>query len=203
MTDTIIDIIRHGEPVGGSRYRGQIDDPLSDKGWQQMREAVAGYTAWESVVSSSLSRCAAFAYELGENMNLDVSLDDRLKEIGFGCWEGKTKAELRAEDPQQLERFWQDPVAHRPEGAETLVDFRSRVIAGWNHAVDQHQGRHILMVGHAGMMRMIIREVLGMPLDMMFKIDVPNAGISRVRVSHYEGGSNASLVFHAGVPTAP
>ncbi|MEK6748901.1 MAG: histidine phosphatase family protein, partial [Pseudomonadota bacterium] len=37
---TVVDMIRHGEPVGGKRYRGHRDDPLSDIGWRQMREAV-------------------------------------------------------------------------------------------------------------------------------------------------------------------
>jgi len=33
--------MRHGEPVGGRAYRGHsIDDPLSEKGWQQMWDAV-------------------------------------------------------------------------------------------------------------------------------------------------------------------
>ena len=35
-TPTTIDLIRHGEPVGGSKYRGQTDDPLSEKGWAQI-----------------------------------------------------------------------------------------------------------------------------------------------------------------------
>ena len=39
-TETIIDLIRHGEPVGGQRLRGAQDDPLSALGWQQMRESV-------------------------------------------------------------------------------------------------------------------------------------------------------------------
>ena len=54
---TLIDIIRHGEPVGGKRYRGQIDDPLSEKGWQQMRDAVAGHNPWDVIISSPLARC--------------------------------------------------------------------------------------------------------------------------------------------------
>lgn len=198
MKDTIIDLIRHGEPVGGSRYRGQIDDPLSEKGWEQMREAVKGYDKWETIVSSSLSRCSAFAEELAEQLSIPLNLDDRLQEIGFGCWEGKTKSELRAQDPDILERFWLDPVNNRPEGAETLVDFRSRVINGWDDIIRQHMEKHVVVIGHAGMMRMIIREVLDMPLEMMFKLDVPNAGISRIRVSHYNDSYTASLVFHAG-----
>ena len=46
---TLIDMIRHGEPVGGRRYRGQIDDPLSEKGWRQMWAAVAAWVKnWQS-----------------------------------------------------------------------------------------------------------------------------------------------------------
>ena len=41
MDDTIIDLIRHGQPQGGSVYRGHgVDDPLSELGWQQMWKAV-------------------------------------------------------------------------------------------------------------------------------------------------------------------
>ena len=40
---TTIDLIRHGEPVGGRKYRGQTDDPLSEKGWEQMWKAVGDY----------------------------------------------------------------------------------------------------------------------------------------------------------------
>ena len=63
---TTIDLIRHGEPVGGRKYRGQIDDPLSDKGWAQMREAVGDHRPWDVIISSSLSRCLDFARELGQ-----------------------------------------------------------------------------------------------------------------------------------------
>jgi len=40
---TTLDLMRHGEPVGGRRYRGQMDDPLSEKGWAQMRNAVGNH----------------------------------------------------------------------------------------------------------------------------------------------------------------
>ena len=46
-TITTIDLIRHGEPVGGKKFRGSTDDPLSELGWQQMTAAVASTTEWE------------------------------------------------------------------------------------------------------------------------------------------------------------
>jgi len=61
----IVDLLRHGEPVGGRRYRGQTDDPLSDKGWKQMWTAVAGQQPWQVIVTSTLSRCREFAWCMG------------------------------------------------------------------------------------------------------------------------------------------
>ena len=44
MPDTIVDLIRHGEPAGGQRYRGhRVDDPLTEKGWSQMWNSVGEY----------------------------------------------------------------------------------------------------------------------------------------------------------------
>ena len=46
---TVIELLRHGEPVGGSRYRGQLDDALSERGWKQMWQAVGGRPLWQQV----------------------------------------------------------------------------------------------------------------------------------------------------------
>ncbi len=195
---TVIDLIRHGEPVGGSKYRGHIDDPLSDKGWRQMREAVAEHSPWQAVVSSPLSRCCDFAEEVAQRYGLPVSIDDRLMEIGFGEWEGKTKDQISATDPDALRRFYDDPITHRPPGAETLDEFEARVTAAWNHVVDRHRGHHVLLVGHAGVIRMVMCHVLGMPVAHMFRINVVNAGITRIRIDGQGADALASLMFHGG-----
>jgi alpha-ribazole phosphatase/probable phosphoglycerate mutase len=195
---TVIDLIRHGEPVGGRRYRGQIDDPLSDKGWRQMREAVGDHHPWDIIYSSTLTRCSAFARELAERHGLPLEFDARLMEIGFGSWEGRTAEELMAEDPETLSRFWSDPVNHRPEGAERLTEFRDRVVDAWESILEDQAGRHVLVVGHAGMMRMIVRHVLQMPLENLFRIQVPNAGITRIQVDGRGEEALPRLVFHAG-----
>lgn len=198
MQATTLDLLRHGEPVGGSRYRGQIDDPLSDKGWGQMRAAVADHCPWELVVSSPLSRCLAFAEELAQRHRLPLEQDARLMEIGFGQWEGHTAEELMASDPEILMRFWSDPENNTPPGAETLAAFQDRVIAAWQDMITRHRNKHILVVGHAGIMRMIIRHILDMPLGNMFRIQVPNAGLTRIRVDAVNGHALARLIFHAG-----
>ncbi len=200
MPDTIttIDLIRHGEPVGGNKYRGQLDDPLSEKGWMQMRTAVGDHCPWHVIVSSTLSRCAAFASELAQRHALPLELDVRLMEIGFGEWEGRTAAEVAAQDPTLLKRFWSDPLNNIPPGAELMTAFRDRVIAAWEDSLVRHSGKHILIVGHAGVIRMVVRHVLDMPLERMFRLAAPNAGITRIRIESDGEQSLPTLLFHAG-----
>ena len=198
LVNTTIDLIRHGEPVGGRKYRGQIDDPLSDKGWTQMRQAVADHKPWDVIISSTLSRCIEFAQELGQRHAIEVIREPRFIEIDFGEWEGRTANELAQEDARQVQRFLADPLNNTPRGAETLYEFEARIIGAWNDVLQQHAGRHVLLIGHAGMMRMIMRHVLDMPLERMFRIQVANAAITRIRVEGTGNNAFPRLLFHDG-----
>lgn len=195
-TETRIDLLRHGEPVGGRRYRGQIDDPLSEKGWQQMRAAVADRRDWDIIYTSPLRRCAEFAAELASRHGLPLTSDPRLKEIGFGSWEGCTAEQLRRQDPQRIERFWRDPVANRPEGAETIASFHARVSEAWRELLGAHPGKRILVVGHAGITRMVLSLVLDSPPQNIFRIAVENAGLTRLRVRGTGTDLFPVLVYH-------
>lgn len=198
MSETIVDLIRHGEPVGGRRYRGQIDDELSEKGWQQMRNAVADHHPWDVIITSPLVRCQAFAQELSQRHDIDLFEEPRFMEIGFGSWEGKTAQELMQTQPGILQDFWRDPVNHRPQGAEPLVDFQQRIVAFWRDLLVKHIGKHVLVVGHAGSIRMSLQYVLDMPLGHVFRIAVANAGITRIKIDHDGDNMFPQLVFHGG-----
>jgi alpha-ribazole phosphatase/probable phosphoglycerate mutase len=199
---TQIDLLRHGEPVGGRRYRGQTDDPLSEKGWQQMRAAVQDMRDWDVIYSSPLRRCAEFAQDLSVRLALPCKTDERLKEIGFGCWEGRTPDEIKQDDPLRLENFWRDPIKNRPEGAETLANFQARVSAAWDEICAAQPGQRVLIVGHAGITRMILSLALGSPAEHMFRIQVDNAGLTRIRVQGQGDNAIPILVFHGRPPAA-
>jgi alpha-ribazole phosphatase/probable phosphoglycerate mutase len=195
---TTVDLLRHGEPVGGRKYRGQTDDPLSETGWTQMRSAMGEHRPWDVVVSSTLLRCIEFARELAAWQALPLETDARLVELGFGAWEGRTPAELMAADPQQLARFLEDPLRYAPPGAEPLPGFQQRVQAAWRELLTRHAGRHILVVGHAGIIRLIVSEVLELPLARLFRLHVPHAGLTRIQVEHHGERLMPQLLFHAG-----
>jgi alpha-ribazole phosphatase/probable phosphoglycerate mutase len=194
-TYTQLDFLRHGEPLGGRKYRGQTDDPLSEKGWAQMRGAVGEARPWQAIVSSPLSRCRAFAEALAAEMGVPLVMDDRLKEVAFGAWEGRTPADLKAEDPNLIFNFKRDPIGARPAGAEDLHGFQSRVAQAFDAMVEAYRGRHVLVVTHAGVIRMAICHVLGMPVAHAYRLQVGSAAMARFRVEEKPAGRLAQLLW--------
>ena len=182
MPTTTIDILRHGRPQGGNRYRGHgIDDPLSETGSQQMWAAVGKRWPWQRIVTSPMARCLAFAETLAGRAGLPLRVDARLREVGFGTWEGHTGDEIRAQNPDAIRRFYADPVAARPAGAEPLDEFRQRVADAIQHIVDSHAGEQVLVVAHAGVMRATISWLFDAPLRAMYRVNIPNAAFLHVR----------------------
>jgi alpha-ribazole phosphatase/probable phosphoglycerate mutase len=194
MRYTLIDMLRHGEPVGGRRYRGQTDDPLSEKGWRQMRAATAGERPWTAIVSSPLIRCRAYAEELAGETGLPLAFDERFKEVGFGVWEGKTPDEIKAIDADAVFNFKRDPVAYRPEGAEALDAFHARVVAAYEDILERHAGGHVLVVAHAGVIRMVMCRVLGLAPEQAYRIQVGSAGMARFRIESKNGLRHEALL---------
>lgn len=194
---TRLDYLRHGLPEGGSRYRGnRIDDPLSERGWEQMRQSTAGLDSWDLIVSSPLQRCAAFAHWLGEARNLPVILEPELREVGFGDWEGLTRQDLLSTRAEEYHAFYRDPVNNRPNGAEPLPAFGERVGSAYEHLASSHQGQHLLVIAHAGVIRATLGHVMHAPPGAWYRAAVDNAALSG-----FERGPNGSrLLFHNWLP---
>lgn len=180
----MIALLRHGETQGGACFRGSTDDPLTPLGWEQMR-AAAGGKPWTRVVASPLKRCAEFAGELAVSLAIPLELDERWREMHFGAWEGRTAAELMESDTDALARFWREPAAYSPPGAESLQAFQSRVLAAWRD-LRQSMGKptsiptlyqrgdvqRVLLVGHGGVIRTILCDVLGHPLERLLELEL-------------------------------
>ncbi|VAX03287.1 Alpha-ribazole-5'-phosphate phosphatase [hydrothermal vent metagenome] len=192
---TIIDLLRHGETVGGSRFRGSIDDALTEKGWSQMNTAIAQETTnhtqiWDRIISSPLQRCADFAHKLGQQQTLPVSLDTRFQEMHFGDWEGRTATELMATDEDALTQFWNDPVQNTPPGAEPLLVFQQRVLSAWADLLRNYRNERILLVTHGGVMRVLLCHAQQRPIKQLLDIEVKHAALKQLRIAPPDTAAN-------------
>jgi len=72
-------------------------------------------------------------------------------------------------------------------------------MAGWQAMLDAHSGEHLLVVCHAGVIRMLLSGTLGMPAHNAYRIQVESAAVSRIEVEERHGKRLPTLLFHDGV----
>lgn len=166
-----ITVLRHGETERPGRYHGRSDVALSPQGFLQMETAVAG-ADWDHILSSPLRRCAGFAEALARRLHRPMSTDARLCELDFGEWEGRTAAELQASAPDALGRFWSDPERHPPPGGEVTSSLRRRVLAVLSEHTAAGGDHRLLIVTHAGPIRVLLAERDGIALNQLLSIEL-------------------------------
>ncbi|VVN65988.1 Adenosylcobalamin/alpha-ribazole phosphatase [Pseudomonas fluorescens] len=177
-----LDLLRHGETELGGGLRGSLDDALTEKGWAQMREAVIAGGPWDRLVSSPLQRCARFAAELGEQLNLPVHLEKDLQELHFGAWEGQSAAALMETDAEALGLFWADPYAFTPPQGEAVSDFSARVLAAVARLETAYSGERVLLISHGGVMRLLLARARGLPREQLLNVEVAHAALFSLSV---------------------
>lgn len=185
---TTITLLRHGAVEDGACYRGITDDPLSTEGWQQMQQAIDidSSAGWDIIISSPLLRCYAFAKDLSHTLNLPLVSYPELQEINFGDWESKTAEQIA---PELLNQFYLDPVNNPPPNGEAFTQFQSRVLFAWQQLLQHHQGQRILLVTHAGVIRVILAKILAIDTEHSFRLKIAYACVSRVEC-FYSNNSN-------------
>jgi len=181
-----LDFLRHGEPVGGLRYRGDgVDDPLTPEGLLAMWQAVEGGTsAWDVVVSSPLQRCRVFAESYATKGGLPLWVEPRLREIGLGAWEGLSHAEVKQEQAEAYAAYKRDIVRGMPQGAEPVVAFMARVRSALDELAAERVGQRVLVVSHAVVMRAALAIALDAPPQALSRIRVDYASFLSLRRAH-------------------
>ena len=177
-----LDLLRHGETELGGGLRGSLDDALTEKGWVQMRLAVVEGGPWDRIVSSPLQRCARFAAELGEQLNLSVHLDKDLQELHFGAWEGQSAAALMETDAEALGLFWADPYSFTPPQGEPVSEFSSRVLAAVARLHNTYAGDRVLLISHGGVMRLLLAQARGLPREQLLNVEVAHGAVFALTV---------------------
>lgn len=172
---TRVYLVRHGQVEGfeEKRYNGQADVRLTSLGVRQFETLQQRLhdQPITAVYSSDLSRCREGAIILAKPHGLQPVELSALRELHIGHWESKTWQELKQDYPEEWQRRLEDIVHYRVPGGENLVDVRDRVCPALAQLVKRHPGEEIVVVGHGGVNRIILLEVLGAPLTGLFRLE--------------------------------
>lgn len=176
-------LVRHGAVTGDGahRYLGRTDLPMSTEGEAQIRALrdLLRPERFDLVLASDLARSRRTAEILAEGRDVAVRVVPALREIDMGDWEGRLRAEVARDEPEAWAARGADIVGFRPPAGESFADLAARVgpvLDGLETAPE----RDVLVAGHAGVNRVLLCRLLGLPLDALFRIAQGHGSVSRV-----------------------
>lgn len=190
-------LLRHGETALTPQKRfsgsGGSDPELSPAGRRQaaaVAEALAARGTIQTVVSSPLRRCRETAQAVADRLGLPVTVEEGLREVDFGAWEGLTFAEVQERFPADLQAWLDSPRAAPTGGGESFTAATRRISATRDRLLAAHAGRTVLLVTHVTPVKILVRLALGAPPESLFRMELSAASLSAV--AYYADG-NASV----------
>jgi probable phosphoglycerate mutase len=180
-------IVRHGETAWNAEHRvqGQLDIPLNAIGHAQALAAskVLGREKFDVVYSSDLSRARQTAEPTASLLTAQIIQEKDLRERHYGIFERLTYAEVKIRYPEDYARFDARDPEYAFRTGERLQDFSDRSIAVISRIAKQHDGQHVLVFTHGGVLDMFYRFATGLSISAERKFGIPNAGLNRIELT--------------------
>lgn len=167
-------ILRHGETEWNreERFRGMADLPLTEKGLRQACCAAERIAALkpEVIYSSPLRRAVQTAEAVGNLLKLPVTLEDGLRDIDYGSWQGLSLKEAYHKYRKDYIQWLHNPQAVKFPNGESLPVVRDRVKSLIKDLREKHGEQSVLLVTHKVVCKVLVISLLGMDLSNFWQI---------------------------------
>jgi probable phosphoglycerate mutase len=173
MNEHSVYLVRHGVLVidDVQRYVGQADLLLSEEGLNQAHalQRSLQHIEFTQIYCSDLIRACQTAEIIAAGRRIRPTSCRSFREICLGQWEGCSQEEIAKKFPLEFKARGEDIESYRPPGGESFADCAKRVLPAFRKIVNSGPG-DVLLVGHSGVNRLILCDVLGIPISNLFRI---------------------------------
>jgi probable phosphoglycerate mutase len=208
---TTLLLARHGQTVWHAENRyagGDSDVDLTPTGVEQARWLAAAVRerGVDAVVVSPVRRAQETAAPAAAALGVEAVVVEDLREVRFGIVEGRTLAEVAAQEPNGaaiVERFRADPVAHPFPGAEPPAEAAERCARALRAVAAGAPGATVLVVAHNTLLRLGLCVLIGIPVARYRHVfpRLDNAAVSEIAL-HPDPERPAALLS-LNVPCPP
>lgn len=153
-------LVRHAKTEWNAlgRFQGSLDSPLTEEGIRKTRRLAdaLGEIPLDGAFVSTLGRAQKTVDILVGDRGIPLTVDPRINEMNMGRWEGMTHAEIRAENPEALERYFATEIDFAAPEGESYRDLYERVEA----FVNDLPGMGCFLIVTHGMTLFFLTEIL-------------------------------------------
>ncbi len=191
-------LVRHGDTLQSAEgyFAGDIDPPLTERGKAQA-ERVAKMASTMSLAALYVSpklRAQQTAEPTALACGLKSNVDDGLREIAYGAWEGKKETDVKAADPEAYAAWSQDPSLVAPPGGESAFAIAARALPVLVRARREHPTGNVIFFSHKATIRIIVCALLGVPLGRFRdRVSCPTASLTT-----FEFGERGAMLVRIG-----
>ena len=180
--------IRHAQTEWNiqRRFQGHGDSPITEEGQEQLqrlKSRLAGLE-FDVVYSSDLRRTMETSQMLSGKHRVE---EPRLRERGVGILEGLNLEQIMAEHAEAFRAFRSGDKDHQIEGGESLQNALNRAWTFLEEMPEKHPGAELAAVSHAGLIRLICKQILGLALDAPNFFQIPNTSLTQLVFSPQDG----------------
>ncbi len=174
-------LIRHAQTEWNiqRRFQGHGDSPITEKGQEQLqrlKSRLAGLE-FDVVYFSDLRRTMETSKMLSGKQRVE---EPRLRERGVGILEGLNLEQIMAEHAEAFRAFRSGDKDHQIEGGESLQIALNRAWTFLEEMPEKHPGAELAAVSHAGLIRLICKQILGLALDAPNFFQIPNTSLTQL-----------------------
>jgi len=174
-------LIRHAQTEWNiqRRFQGHGDSPITEEGQEQLlrlKSRLAG-VEFDVVYSSDLGRTMETSQMLSGKQMVE---EPRLRERGVGILEGLNLEQIMADHAEAFRAFRSGDKDHQIEGGESLQNALNRAWTFLEEMPEKHPGAELAAVSHAGLIRLICKQILGLALDAPNFFQIPNTSLTQL-----------------------
>jgi probable phosphoglycerate mutase len=188
---TVLVLVRHGDTdhTKARVFSGSSgsDPALNERG----REQVAATAAWlaplfdepPTVITSPMRRTRESAEILLDHLSahhdgLEALVDDGFVEASFGDWEGLTYQEVLEREPEVFTSWLGDPDRRAGTSGDSMNGVAQRMRGVRERLLERYAGRVVVALTHLTPIKMLLTDVLDLPMESVFKTEVTPASVT-------------------------
>ena len=185
-------VVRHGQSIADieDRYEGRADFTLTELGCKQAKCAsnwIRDHYKIDIILSSPLKRASKTAEFISEATSANIVFDDALMEWNNGLLAGLHRFEANEKFPMpEGGRKPHDEFAQ----SESYINFRSRAETFWSKLIHKNNNEEIntriCIVSHGGMINMLFRSFMMLPVNTDSWISTGDTGIHLWKITGNE-----------------